>query len=143
MLVSVFSVLPLEAAVVFHYFGFSLQNTRNIAVQLYLLLVIQAILDLCLSARVTFQNLLTFLGYHPILDENFHELCNLRHLLCDIVLTVHFFACFRFSGITEEDMIGVHTSIYDVQATLLSFIHERTILIGHSLDSDFKALKVL
>jgi RNA exonuclease 1 len=40
-------------------------------------------------------------------------------------------------------MIGVQTSIYDVQATLLSFIHDRTILIGHSLDSDFKALKVV
>ena len=52
------------------------------------------------------------------------------------------FAFFRFSGITEEDMVGVQTSIYDVQATLLSFIHDRTILIGHSLDSDFKALKV-
>ncbi|PNF19437.1 hypothetical protein B7P43_G03609 [Cryptotermes secundus] len=49
----------------------------------------------------------------------------------------------RFSGITEDDMIGVQTSIYDVQATLLSFIHERTILIGHSLDSDFKALKII
>jgi RNA exonuclease 1 len=56
--------------------------------------------------------------------------------------TVNFFACFRFSGITEEDMIGVQTSIYDVQATLLSFIHDRTNLLGHSLDSDLKALKV-
>lgn len=56
--------------------------------------------------------------------------------------TVNSFACFRFSGITEEDMVGVQTSIYDVQATLLSFIHDKTILIGHSLDSDFKALKV-
>jgi len=39
-------------------------------------------------------------------------------------------------------MVGVQTSIYDVQATLLSFIHDKTMLIGHSLDSDFKALKV-
>ncbi|XP_069694288.1 RNA exonuclease 1 homolog [Periplaneta americana] len=49
----------------------------------------------------------------------------------------------RFSGIKEEDMTGVHTSIYDVQATLLSFIYDKTILIGHSLESDFKALKLI
>jgi RNA exonuclease 1 len=63
------------------------------------------------------------------------------YLSCDSGLNVNSFA-FRFSGITEEDMAGVQTSIYDVQATLLSFIYDRTILVGHSLDSDFKALKV-
>lgn len=49
----------------------------------------------------------------------------------------------RFSGITEEQLCDVTTSIYDVQSALLSFINSQTILIGHSLDSDFKALKLI
>ena len=49
---------------------------------------------------------------------------------------------FRFSGITSEDLVGVRTTIRDVQAVLLSMFSSKTILIGHSLESDLKALKV-
>ena len=49
---------------------------------------------------------------------------------------------FRFSGITCEDLVGVKTTIRDVQAVLLSMFSDKTILIGHSLESDLKALKV-
>ncbi|KYQ53750.1 RNA exonuclease 1 like protein [Trachymyrmex zeteki] len=49
----------------------------------------------------------------------------------------------RFSGITEEDMKDVTTNILDVQATLLTIFSDKTILVGHSLESDFKALKLL
>ena len=48
----------------------------------------------------------------------------------------------RFSGITAEHMRGVKTTLRDVQAILLSMFNDRTILIGHSLESDFTALKV-
>ncbi|GLH06746.1 RNA exonuclease 1-like protein [Gryllus bimaculatus] len=48
----------------------------------------------------------------------------------------------RFSGIKEEDLENVTTNIYEVQSVLLSFINDKTILVGHSLESDFKALKV-
>ena len=48
----------------------------------------------------------------------------------------------RFSGITRQQMRGVRTALRDVQAVLLSMFSERTILIGHSLESDFIALKV-
>jgi len=48
----------------------------------------------------------------------------------------------RFSGITAEHMRGVRTSLRDVQAVLLNMFHDRTILIGHSLENDFIALKV-
>jgi len=49
----------------------------------------------------------------------------------------------RFSGITEADMKGVTTTIRDVQAVLLSMFSSETILCGHSLDSDLKALKLI
>jgi RNA exonuclease 1 len=49
----------------------------------------------------------------------------------------------RFSGITEEDLSGVRTTIRDVQAVLLSKFSDKTILIGHSFDSDLKALRVI
>ncbi|XP_041982688.1 RNA exonuclease 1 homolog [Aricia agestis] len=49
----------------------------------------------------------------------------------------------RYSGITEEQMAEVKTTLLDVQATLLSMFNSKTILIGHSLESDFKALKLI
>lgn len=49
----------------------------------------------------------------------------------------------RFSGITEEQMAEVKTTLLDVQATLLTMFNSKTILIGHSLESDFKALKLI
>ena len=39
-------------------------------------------------------------------------------------------------------MEGVTVTIRDVQAVLLNMFSNKTILIGHSLESDFKALKV-
>ncbi|XP_055367774.1 RNA exonuclease 1 homolog isoform X2 [Betta splendens] len=49
----------------------------------------------------------------------------------------------RFSGISEEDVKGNHTPLREVQQTLLSFISADTILIGHSLETDLCALKLL
>ncbi|XP_056134741.1 RNA exonuclease 1 homolog [Lampris incognitus] len=49
----------------------------------------------------------------------------------------------RFSGIGEEDVKGTNTSITEVQQTLLSFISADTILIGHGLERDLCALKLL
>ena len=48
----------------------------------------------------------------------------------------------RFSGIKAEDLEGVSTTIRDVQAVLLSMFSSKTVLIGHSLESDLKALRV-
>ncbi|KAM8760993.1 uncharacterized protein AB9X84_008854 isoform 2-T2 [Acanthopagrus schlegelii] len=49
----------------------------------------------------------------------------------------------RFSGISEEDVKGNCTSLREVQETLLSFISADTILIGHGLETDLCALKLL
>lgn len=49
----------------------------------------------------------------------------------------------RFSGITEQMLNDTTTTLYNVQAVLLSMFNSETILIGHSLESDFKALKLI
>lgn len=50
---------------------------------------------------------------------------------------------FRYSGITEKLLENETRTIRDVQAVLLSMFHSKTILIGHSLESDLKALKLI
>lgn len=47
-----------------------------------------------------------------------------------------------YSGIEEKMMEGVKTTLKDVQAVLLSLFSNKTIIIGHSLDSDLRALHV-
>ncbi|XP_036431184.1 RNA exonuclease 1 homolog [Colossoma macropomum] len=49
----------------------------------------------------------------------------------------------RFSGVSEDDVKGSSSSLQDVQAVLLSFISAATILVGHGLENDLCALKLL
>uniref|UniRef100_A0A452TIN0 Exonuclease domain-containing protein n=1 Tax=Ursus maritimus TaxID=29073 RepID=A0A452TIN0_URSMA len=49
----------------------------------------------------------------------------------------------RFSGVTEADLADTSISLRDVQAVLLSMFSADTVLIGHSLESDLLALKVI
>ena len=48
----------------------------------------------------------------------------------------------RFSGISAESLKDVKTSLQDIQGRLLELFHPRTILIGQSLESDLRALKM-
>ncbi|KAH7270272.1 uncharacterized protein BKA55DRAFT_588745 [Fusarium redolens] len=48
----------------------------------------------------------------------------------------------QFSGITEEMLAPVTTTLHDIQQKLLELLTPRTILIGHSLESDTKALRI-
>ena len=47
-----------------------------------------------------------------------------------------------FSGMTKEKLDPVSTSLGDIQRKLLDLLSPDTILVGHSLDSDLRALKL-
>ncbi|XP_077285388.1 RNA exonuclease 1 homolog [Arctopsyche grandis] len=49
----------------------------------------------------------------------------------------------RYSGLTQEIMGDCTTTLLEVQATFLHMFSNKTILVGHSLESDFKALKLI
>ncbi|XP_068276767.1 RNA exonuclease 1 homolog isoform X1 [Nyctibius grandis] len=49
----------------------------------------------------------------------------------------------RFSGVTKEDLENTSITLRDVQAVLLNMFSADTILIGHSLESDLFALKLI
>ncbi|XP_011307622.1 uncharacterized protein prage isoform X1 [Fopius arisanus] len=49
----------------------------------------------------------------------------------------------RFSGITAKALSSATKTLADVQKDLTNFIHAETILIGHGLENDLRALKIL
>uniref|UniRef100_A0A1I7X3P9 Exonuclease domain-containing protein n=1 Tax=Heterorhabditis bacteriophora TaxID=37862 RepID=A0A1I7X3P9_HETBA len=49
----------------------------------------------------------------------------------------------RFSGLTRERVLGSRLRLSDAHAFLSHFINSETILIGHGLDNDLKALGVV
>ncbi|XP_043422733.1 putative exonuclease GOR [Prionailurus bengalensis] len=49
----------------------------------------------------------------------------------------------RFSGVVEEDLKNIKTSIRDVQAILLNLFSADTVLIGHSFENSLYALKLI
>lgn len=69
--------------------------------------------------------------------------CHASLLTTLLYLYNHLFNVDRYSGITADMMKNVTMTIRDVQAKLLGLFNDKTILIGHSLDSDLIAVKVI
>jgi RNA exonuclease 1 len=49
----------------------------------------------------------------------------------------------RFSGIDEATLAGVTTTLAEARAALLTLLHADTVLIGHALENDLRALRLL
>nr|XP_020743409.1 putative exonuclease GOR [Odocoileus virginianus texanus] len=49
----------------------------------------------------------------------------------------------RFSGVVEDDLKNMKTSVRDVQTILLNLFSADTILIGHSFEHSLSALKLI
>lgn len=49
----------------------------------------------------------------------------------------------RFSGVSAKDLAGVSTRVEDVQDALKKWITSNTIIVGHSLENDLLALKIV
>jgi RNA exonuclease 1 len=49
----------------------------------------------------------------------------------------------RWSGLNEKVLSGCSKSLRQVQSELLRLVNRDTLLVGHSLDSDFKSLKLI
>ncbi|XP_071442791.1 uncharacterized protein [Hetaerina americana] len=49
----------------------------------------------------------------------------------------------RFSGVTAGDLSRATKSLADVQKDLLSLIHADTLLVGHGLENDLRALRLI
>ena len=63
--------------------------------------------------------------------------------MCTVSATyVHILLSFRYSGITQNDLCNITTTLKDVQEKLKEIIPPDAILVGHSLDFDFASLHV-
>ncbi|VDM73533.1 unnamed protein product [Strongylus vulgaris] len=49
----------------------------------------------------------------------------------------------RYSGLTAEDIASSGTTLSDVREILFEMINSETILIGHALENDLKALRIV
>ena len=49
----------------------------------------------------------------------------------------------RFSGITAEKLEGVETTLEQARERLLELVHAETVLVGHALENDLRALRLL
>ena len=68
--------------------------------------------------------------------------CECVGVCVSVCVSVWVCCCHRFSGLTTKDFVSVSTTLEEVQERVLNLVSSDTILLGHSLESDLRALKV-
>ena len=69
------------------------------------------------------------------------EINNIQHVVVYNSVKLFLFL-YRFSGLKKKDLEKAQRTLVDIQYRLKKIFCEDTILIGHSLEGDLKALKV-
>lgn len=49
----------------------------------------------------------------------------------------------QFSGITQQALASVTTNLTDIQKRMCEFLSAETLLVGHGLENDLRALKII
>ena len=49
----------------------------------------------------------------------------------------------QFSGITQQALASVTTNLADIQTRICEFLTAETLLVGHGLENDLRALKII
>ena len=49
----------------------------------------------------------------------------------------------QYSGITAEALANITTNLTDIQHQVCEFVSAETLLVGHGLENDLKALKII
>lgn len=49
----------------------------------------------------------------------------------------------QFSGITQQALASVTTNLADIQKRICNFLSAETLLVGHGLENDLRALKII
>ena len=70
----------------------------------------------------------------PLTPSSYHSPLRLRFAPQDYAT--------RFSGITEEILRDVDTTLEQAQVALLGMLDAETVVVGHSLENDLAALKL-
>jgi RNA exonuclease 1 len=97
--------------------------------------------EMCLTEKGSELTRITLVAHHLKEDFSFEDEIVLDEFVLPKSKIVDYLT--QYSGITEEHLKDVTTTLKDVQQKILKIVSSETILIGHSLENDLKSAKIL